>query len=199
MVSIWLRGLGIGLAIAAPVGPIGVLVIKRALVQGWRSGLVSGLGAASADACYGAVAALGLTALSRWLLSWQGWLRWIGGLYLLWLAWRTWRTATAEQAAVPDTRSLLRAYSSTFGLTLTNPATIVSFGAIFASISVGSAPQSAWVLVVGVFCGSALWWLLLSGSMAATRAWIGPQHWRWINRGAALALAGLSLLIIAAR
>src|SRR5918997_6693891 len=157
----------IGFAIAAPVGPIGVLCIRRTLAEGRLSGLVSGLGAATADAVYGAVAALGLTFVTEFLIGGEAWLRLVGGAFLVFIGVRTFLARPVERAAPSARSGLPGAYASTFFLTLTNPTTILSFAAIFAGLEVagdasGSA-LSAMLLVLGVFLGSAAWWVVLSG------------------------------------
>jgi threonine/homoserine/homoserine lactone efflux protein len=196
--SIFARGLLLGLSIAAPVGPIGVLCIRRTLTQGWRVGFLTGLGAATADATYGAIAAFGLTALSNLLIAEQFWLRLIGGLFLLYLGARTFFAKPAQVAANVTANGLASAYSSTLALTLTNPMTILSFAAIFAGFGVagGGSTVAAAVLVVGVFCGSALWWLLLSGGVTLARSRFRPEALVWVNRvsGAVIFLFGLLAL-----
>src|SRR5882724_10962833 len=127
MLNFMLKGMAIGFAIAAPVGPIGVLCIRRSLAQGRQIGLVTGLGAATADAAYGCVAALGLTAVSGFLVGQRGWLAFLGGLFLCYLGIRTFIRRPAEQAAEVRDDGFLSAYFSTLLLTLTNPTTILSF------------------------------------------------------------------------
>jgi len=191
-----LRGLLIGFSIAAPVGPIGVLCIRRTLARGWAFGLLSGLGAASADAIYGAVAGFGLTFVSGFLLSQQKWLRLVGGLFLCYLGVRTLLRRPAERAAEATGSGLLGAYLSTFLLTLTNPITILSFVAIFAGLGVASSGQdygSAAILVLGVFCGSACWWLLLSGGVGLLRARVDARAMLWINRLSGLVILGFGV------
>ena len=134
-----LRGLVLGLAIAAPIGPIGVLCIRRTLGYGWRTGFATGLGAATADAMYSAVAAFGLTALSGLLVVEQVWLRLIGGVFLGVLGLRTLWTKPASNTANGAPHGLLAAYASTVLLTLTNPSTILSVAAIFAGVGLGGA------------------------------------------------------------
>ncbi len=166
------RGLIIGFSIAAPVGPIGVLCIRRTLAEGWAHGLVSGLGAASADAIYGSIAGFGLAFISNFLVSQQLWLRLVGGAFLCYLGARTFLAKPAEKASTGKDGSLLSAYASTFFLTLTNPMTIISFAAIFAGLGLAAARGnygSAGILVLGVFTGSASWWLLLSGAVGIFR------------------------------
>jgi threonine/homoserine/homoserine lactone efflux protein len=166
------KGALIGFAIAAPVGPIGVLCIRRTFAEGRPAGLATGLGAATADAFYGAVAAFGLTAISGFLLGYQAELRLAGGLFLCALGMRT-LTARPSSAPVPMRgRGLGEAYATSVALTLTNPATILSFIAVFAGAGLGQQAHGtaeALALVTGVFLGSGTWWLLLSGFV---------EHWR---------------------
>ena len=168
-VGLFLQGIIIGFAIAAPVGPIGVLCIRRTLAEGRASGFVSGLGAATADAVYGAIAAFGLTLITDFLLGGASWLRLVGGAFLLYLGVKTFLARPAERAAEARGGGLLGAYASTFFLTLTNPTTILSFAAIFAGLGVAGADNalSAALLVLGVFLGSAAWWLILSGGQVS--------------------------------
>jgi threonine/homoserine/homoserine lactone efflux protein len=194
-----LRGLLIGLSIAAPVGPIGVLCIRRTLAAGRVYGLVSGLGAATADAFYGSVAGFGLTFLSSFLIEQRFWLRLIGGLFLCYLGIRTFLAQPAERAAAAKSTGLTGAYASTLLLTLTNPTTIFSFAAIFAGLglaSVSGSYLSSGLLVLGVFLGSALWWFVLSGGVSLFREKLGTRQLRWINRlsgGIILAFGALAL------
>lgn len=190
MIDIFVRGLALGFAIAAPVGPIGVLCIRRTLAEGRLAGLVSGLGAATADAIYGFIAAFGLTFISSLLISYQGAIRLVGGLFLLYLGSKTLVAPVAEQpaadlAASSSPRGLLANYGSTLALTLTNPMTILSFAAVFAGLGVGAASgdyASAAVLVLGVFLGSAFWWLTLSAAVSLLRSRVTPRGLRWVNR-----------------
>jgi len=160
------KGLAIGFAIAAPVGPIGVLCIRRTFAEGRVAGFVTGLGAATADAFYGAVAGFGLTAISGFLLGYQGALRFAGGLFLCALGLKTFLMKPAAAGAPMQGKGLAGAYATTVVLTLTNPATILSFVAVFAGAGLGQARYGtgeALAIVTGVFVGSAAWWLLLSG------------------------------------
>ncbi|MBK9715884.1 MAG: LysE family transporter [Kouleothrix sp.] len=199
--SLLLRGLVVGFSIAAPVGPIGVLCIRRTLTSGRATGFASGLGAATADAIYGCLAGFGLTFISSLLISQQGWLRLLGGLFLCYLGVKTLLSRPAERPATASGASLLGAYASTFLLTLTNPLTIFSFLGVFAGLGLantGGDYAAAAVLVLGVFVGSALWWLLLSGGVGLFRARIGAGALRWVNRvsGAVITAFGLLALII---
>ena len=203
--SLLLRGLVIGFSIAAPVGPIGVLCIRRTLAEGRASGLVSGLGAATADAIYGCIAGFGLTFVSTFLVDQQTWLRLIGGAFLCYLGIKTLLAKPAEHAAPDKATSLAGAYVSTFLLTLTNPVTILSFAAIFAGLGLantglanpGGGYASAGVLVLGVFIGSALWWLLLSACTGLLRNKIPSHGLRWVNRISGLIIIGFGLFALA--
>ena len=192
-----LKGLVIGFSIAAPVGPIGVLCIRRSLADGRLAGFVSGLGAATADALFGVVAALGLTALSRVLLAHQSWLQLGGGVFLVYLGVSTLRSSPSATAARANATTNLRAgYFSIFALTLTNPMTILSFLGIFAGVGLrgstaGALPACG--LVLGVFLGSAAWWLLLT----TAAGWLGGrlQHGglRALNITSGVVIAGFGV------
>jgi threonine/homoserine/homoserine lactone efflux protein len=191
--SFLMRGFMIGFSIAAPVGPIGVLCMRRTLAEGRASGLVSGLGAATADAIYGSVAGFGLTFISNFLVSQQLWLHLVGGIFLCYLGVRTLLAKPADQAASANGKGLLGAYTSTFFLTLTNPVTILLFAAIFAGLGLGGANgnyMSAGVLVFGVFLGSALWWLVLSGGVGLFRNKFNARRLQWVNRISAVIITG---------
>jgi threonine/homoserine/homoserine lactone efflux protein len=196
--SLFLEGVVIGFAVAAPVGPIGVLCIRRTLTDGRAAGLVSGLGAATADAAYGAVAALGLTFVTSLLVGGETWLRLLGGAFLVFLGVRIFLSRPAERPAAVGKGDLVSAYASTFALTLTNPTTILSFAAIFAGLGAASADRSsaALLLVPGVFLGSTLWWLVLSGATSLFRARLSAGGLRWVNRvsGAIIAAFGVVAL-----
>jgi threonine/homoserine/homoserine lactone efflux protein len=198
----FLKGLIVGLSIAAPVGPIGILCIRRTLANGRAAGFLSGLGAATADAMYGAAAGFGLTVVASVLVGGQQWLRLVGGLFLLYLGIRTWRTAGqggAGSITSDITPGLLGAYASTLALTLTNPMTILSFAAIFAGLGVaaGARYASAAALVAGVFCGSALWWFTLSTVVGALRHHLSTSGVQWVSRasGAIIAAFGVQALM----
>ncbi|GAK52714.1 putative LysE/RhtB family amino acid efflux pump [Candidatus Moduliflexus flocculans] len=194
------KGLIIGFSIAAPVGPIGLLCIQRSISGGWLLGLISGLGAASADAIYGVIAAFGVTAVSSLLLEQQLWFRLIGGAFLCYLGVRTFLSKPAEQRA-EDAKSAhpLRAYASVLLLTITNPITILAFAAIFAGIGVGGASGSygsAALMVAGVFSGSMLWWTLLSSTVGLLHGRLRPQHLRWINCASGVVLVGFGAVAL---
>lgn len=198
-ISFLLRGLVIGFSIAAPVGPIGVLCIRRTLAEGRVAGLLSGLGAATADAIYGFIAGFGLTYVSDILVGYQSWIRLVGGLFLCYLGLRTFVSKPAQRAAEASGGGLLGHYASTFLLTLTNPMTIISFAGVFAGLGIGSATGdygSATLLVLGVFAGSAAWWLVLSGGVSLARSRFSPSSLGWVNKAAGVLILGFGVVAI---
>lgn len=198
--ELWWRGALMGFAIAAPVGPIGLLCIQRTLDGGALRGLVSGLGAATADAIYGGIAAFGLTVIAAFLMEQRLWLAAFGGAFLCYLGVRTVLARPATQAARGSSAGLAGAYASTFVLTLTNPITIFSFLAIFAGMGLAGRQgdhAAAGVLVLGVFCGSAAWWLLLSGGVARLRRRFTPAALQWVNRTAGVVILGFGVWMLA--
>jgi threonine/homoserine/homoserine lactone efflux protein len=193
------RGLIIGISIAAPVGPIGILCIRRSLAQGQLSGFVSGLGAATADGVYGCVAAFGLTFISDALIEQKLWIRLLGGAFLLFLGIKTILAEPATERGSAARMSLIGAYASTFVLTLTNPMTILSFTAVFAGLGVGSTGGdylSAGLVVGGVFLGSATWWLTLSTLVGLFRKKFSDKSMRWVNRAAGAILCGFGVFAL---
>lgn len=198
-ISFLLQGLILGFSIAAPVGPIGVLCIRRTLTDGRIVGFVSGLGAATADAFYGAIAGFGLTFISSFLIDQEVWLRLTGGIFLLYLGFRTFLSSPADGPALKSRGGIFGAYVSTVVLTLTNPLTILSFAAIFAGFGLASTGKnyvSAALLVFGVFAGSATWWLLLSGGISLFRRRFGIEALRWTNRVSGLVITIFGILVL---
>jgi len=198
--SVFLRGLLIGFSIAAPVGPIGVLCIRRTLSEGRLAGFLSGMGAASADMFYGAVAAFGLTAIQDLLLSQSDWLRIVGGIFLLYLGGKTFFSKPAEQAAKSSRGGLFGAYLTTFFLTITNPITILSFIAIFAGLRLGETGGnyiSAAFMVLGVFLGSAIWWFTLSFLVGLLRHRFNETWNIWVSRMEGTIIFGFGAVVLA--
>lgn len=194
-----LRGLVIGFVIAAPVGPVGLLCIRRALADGHLAAFVAGLGAAVADTFYGAVAGYGLTYISHLLLDHETTLRLVGGLFVCLLGWRTFKAVPVLAAAPTRGPGLLRDFASTTLITLTNPATILAFMGVFAAMSdmgVAFTMREAHVLVVGVFLGSALWWFLLAAGAGAVRSRFNEEWLLMLNRisGVLLGVFGIGLI-----
>ncbi len=194
--EVFIQGVIIGFAIAAPVGVIGVLCIQKTVENGFRSGLLVGLGAATADAVYGAIAGFGVVVISDFLVDYQDVLKVIGGLFIIYLGIRAFMQKS--QAIGKTSHNLAKDYISTFFLTLTNPITIVSFLAIFAGLEITTSNHVlAVILVSGVFLGSALWWLLLSGSVNYFHKNVKSFPMILVNRlsGTALILFGLYILL----
>jgi threonine/homoserine/homoserine lactone efflux protein len=195
---LFVQGLGVGLAIAAPVGPVGVLCISRTLRHGIGIGLASGLGAAAADGVYGAVAGFGVSWVAEFLLEYQDVLRVLGGLFLLALGARILTRGPAHEASHSersDSRPAL-AFTSCFLLTLTNPMTILAFLAVFAGLGLVEATThigTGVVLVLGVLLGSAFWWLALSAVVALLRGRVTPPILVWVNRISGAILTGFGL------
>jgi threonine/homoserine/homoserine lactone efflux protein len=198
--AFFLQGLAVGFSIAAPVGPIGLLCIQRSLAGGRISGLISGLGAATADAVYGSIAAFGIASVSIFLVDQQTWIRLVGGLFLIFLGMRIYRKAPSDSAMPAENGNLFGDYASTFVLTLSNPLTVISFAAIFAGLGLAGAGgdyAAAVAVVSGVFSGSALWWVILSVGVGSFRARLRSGGMRWVNRvsGAVLVTFGLVALL----
>ena len=192
------RGLVIGFVIAAAIGPIGLLCIRRTLVEGAAVGAVSGLGAATADGLYASIAAFGLTALSDVLVGARRPLGVVGGCFLLALALNSLRTR-AEAAPDRPPRTLLSAYVTTLGLTIANPATILSFAAAFVGLGLaGHGAPAAAALVLGVFTGSASWWLSLAGAVSRFRGRLGPDSLGRLAAGSSVLIGLLGAVAIAA-
>ncbi|WP_182003895.1 LysE family translocator [Priestia aryabhattai] len=181
----FLKGLVIGFSVAAPVGPIGILCINRTLSKGRLHGFVSGLGAATADALYGCIAAFGLTFITTFLLTQKIWLQLIGGLFLCYLGVQTFRSQPAEHAAAAKGGGLLRSYTSVLFFTVTNPMTILFFIGVFSGVGISKSAfdvASALTMVTGVFLGSACWWLSLSFSISLARSKFTNNSLIWVNR-----------------
>lgn len=194
-----LHGMAIGFFIAAPIGPIGVLCIRRTFVRGLKAGLLSGLGATVADGFYGAVGAFGLTLISDFLLKEKFWLRLIGGLFLIYLGVKSFFRKPRANDIVLDKGTASSDFISTLFCTLTNPMTIVAYSAVFVTLGEISSFSvlGASFLTAGVTLGAGLWWFILAVSVAYFRRWFGPLLMVWVNRIAALIITGFGVGIIA--
>jgi len=195
------KGLAFGFLLAATVGPMWVLCFRRTVSSGALVGFASGMGIATADAIYGAVAAFGITAVSGFLLGHRLWIGLAGAAFLVWLGLKALLAAPAPLDAAPAAapRSHAAAFLSTLGLTLANPPTILAFAAVFAGLGlVADADYAAATLVVlGVFLGSALWWLVLVAGLGAFRRRVGPALARAINVVSGATILGFALWQIA--
>ncbi|MEA3508063.1 MAG: LysE family transporter [Synergistota bacterium] len=194
--AFFLKGIILGFSIAAPVGPIGLLCINRTLTGGMLVGFLSGAGAATADGLYGCVAAFGVSAVSSLLVESQFGLRLAGGVFLLYLGYGAFRAKPSETRANTGSNSLAGAYLSTLFLTLTNPMTILSFAGIFAGLGIGDAQGNvvlAGLLVAGVFMGSLLWWMTLSGVVGLLRSRFDTGRLMWVNRLSGVIICGFGV------
>ncbi len=187
MIEPVVKGLWLGFCIAAPVGPIGTLVLKKSLRWGFRTGVICGMGAALADLCYGLVASAGVRLTSAYSRPFAV----VGGLLLLWLAWKSWQDAPAQEATNVAEQRWVRNMTTTFLLTLSNPMTILSFAALIAS-SGSEAPEC---FVAGIFAGSMLWWITLSAASSGLARFIEIRGFV-LNRVAAITLAAFGIWAI---
>ncbi len=187
----FLKGLAFGFLLAATVGPLWILCFRRTLAHGRLFGFVSGMGVATADALYGFVAAFGLTVVSNFLIAQKFWLGIVGGAFLCWLGVKTLLSRLGDQPAQAPASNLAVAYTSTFALTLTNPATILAFVAIFAGLGLAASGSyaEASLVVLGVTLGSAAWWVMLALGAGWLRKRSAPRLLRAIN-----VVAGVSIL-----
>lgn len=197
----------LGFAIAAPVGPIGMLCIRRTLAHGMSSGLATGTGAAFADAFYGAVAAFGLTAISDFLMNYKTPMQLLGGLFLVYLGVKTFlqkpgeNTGKDEEKGRRSVKQLAGELGSTFLLTVANPATIISFIGFFTGLGLLSGAQppaysDSALMVAGVFIGSFAWWCILSGGIASVRHGLGPKAIKVANLLSAAIIGGFGVLAL---
>jgi threonine/homoserine/homoserine lactone efflux protein len=194
-----IRGLVIGISIAAPVGPIGIICIRRSLSNGQLAGFISGLGAATADAFYGCIAGFGLTIISAVMEEQYFWIRLAGGIFLCFLGIRTFLKKPVQEGVAIKKSRFLGLYISTLFLTLTNPMTIIAFTAIFAGLGIGSTGGdyiSASTVVVGVFFGSALWWFTLSIVVSILRKGSSENGLSWVNRAAGMMIFGFGVFAL---
>jgi threonine/homoserine/homoserine lactone efflux protein len=195
------RGFLLGLSIAAALGPIGLLCVRRTLASGFAVGFVSGLGAATADAGYAAVAGFGVSAVAALLVDQRVWLRLVGGAFLIYLGVRAIRALPAPRSADVGATRLVGAYTSTLALTLSNPMTILSFAGVFAGIGLGgvnaASLDAALVLVVGVFTGSATWWLVLAGVTTRLRSRFTTRRLRVVNIASGVLILGFGAQALA--
>lgn len=198
-VALLVRTFVIGIAVAAPVGAMGVLCIQRTLAHGWRAGLSTGLGIATADAIYAGLAAFGVAAVSAAFVAWQDPLRLVGGAVLVYLGVRSvWGASRVTSCAeeVPASHGSL--YASSVALTLTNPMTIMAFGAVFAGAGLTASPSvaTAALATLGVGAGSLAWWLTLTGAVTVAKRGLGDVLVRWVTRVSGLVIAAFGVLAI---
>lgn len=196
---IFLKGILIGFAMAVPIGPIGIICIRRTLTEGRLRGLIIGLGAATADLIYGCIAAFGITFISDMLVSQRVWIRLVGGVFLLYLGVRIFRKLPANPDISVNSNGILKSYLSAFLLTLTNPLIIIVFIAVFAALGLENEAIifSGSALVLGVFVGSFLWFLSLSSGVMLFRKKMDMVGLKWANRvaGIIIIISGIIVMV----
>jgi threonine/homoserine/homoserine lactone efflux protein len=194
-----IQGVLIGFVVAVPVGPLGLLCINRALAMGAVCGLLSGLGVASADALAASIAALGISFVANFFTEHQTLLRLAGGVFLCYLGWQIYGTQPKAQTAPANVNGLVNAYATTFFLTFSNPVTILSFIAIYAGWHVPSLQGrylAAALLALGVFIGSAFWWVGLFVGMTAFRGKFSLQALAWVHRVSGVLILGFGIVVL---
>lgn len=197
--ALFLRGILVGLAIAIPIGPIGVLCIQRSLADGVWRGIVTGFGSTTAHGIYAAIAGFGFAAIGDSFSSGQVALRLLGSGYLAYLALRIARSEPTIRPAGGRRQGLPATYLSSFLVDITSPGTIVLFAAIFAGLGTTSAAgryDATAFLVLGVLVGSGLWWVILSNGVSLLRGRLTERRLRWVNRFSALVLLGFALFVL---
>jgi threonine/homoserine/homoserine lactone efflux protein len=203
VVSVFVKGLLAGFLIAAPVGPINVMCVRRTIVYGRLVGIVSGIGAATADTFFGAIAAFGLTFLHDFLMREKFWFAIVGAALLVIMGVRLLIAKPPQkkkdEPEDADPATLLGDFTSTGFLTLTNPVTVLSFLAVFGAFGVQNQERSladSWTLLLGVFLGSCTWWLLLTTTVGLLRDRFNREGLRWANRIAAVVILGFAVLVL---
>lgn len=198
-IELFIKALSLGFLMAAPVGPIAILCIRRTLAHGFLAGLVSGFGAATADAFYCLIAALGLTFVSTFLIEQQFYVTLLGTCFLVYLGIKTYRTPPAQTAAHIHGRGWFGAYFSTLALTLSNPMTLFAFTALFASFGIAeleSNVTNTLLIVTGVFLGSSLWWFILTNLVSLFRSKINAYTLGMINKVSGIIIVVFALVIL---
>lgn len=200
ILSALLKGLLLGFSMAAAIGPIAILCIRKTIQFGRLSGFFSGLGAALADSVFAVISVFGVTLISDFFLGHQTWIAILGGGFLIYIGIKTFLSKPMETTKEITHKTLLNDFVTTFLLTLSNPLTIVFFMAVFVGFGLGKIDGGylpALFLVIGVFLGSTLWWIILTEAVALFRKKVSPKSMRWINRvaGVIIALFGILSLI----
>jgi threonine/homoserine/homoserine lactone efflux protein len=195
-IELLIGGIIIGLMIAMPVGPVNILCIRRTIGAGWRSGVISGVGAAAADMLYGGIAGFSITLVIQFLVREQFWIRLFGGILLVVIGiFYFFKRPVALDARLQDRGSAYSDIRSAFLLTLTNPTTVLSFVALLAALGMGA--QRHWWLTVflvgGIFCGSMMWWIVLSVIVNHFRDRFNDRLLRLMNRFAGVAIGGFGV------
>lgn len=191
------KSLLLGLAVAAPLGPIGALCVSRTLERGFWAGVAGGLGTAIADGVYASLAALGFAAFTAVLAQISGPMRLAGGVLLLWLGWKSLRAKPSAGIASVGAKDLIGTVVATFGLTITNPMTILSFAAMFAGLGLADVGSDAFTVIAGVFLGSLAWWFVLSGAVAIAHRRLPAGFARWTSLASGTVLIAFGLMALA--
>ena len=190
-----IRGLAAGLIIAAPVGPVNLLCIRRTLEKGWRSGMVSGLGAALADTVYGAIAVFGISLVIQFLINEEFWFRSIGGIFLMGIGVVYYRKPLRSLKGGENGSSGNSDFVSAFLLNATNPTTVLSFLAVLATLGIGrqSSLCRTLILVAGIFSGSMIWWTILACAASRLRGRVNDRTLGCMNHLAGIAIGAFGL------
>jgi threonine/homoserine/homoserine lactone efflux protein len=199
----FVRGLAAGFALAAPIGPVAMLCIRRALARGRLQGFAAGLGAAVADMMFGAIGGLGLTVISTFFIAHEIAIGLIGGIIVLTVGLVTYRAPVLMADGQFNVQSLKRDFMAAFSMSITNPATMMAALGVFAAFGPGQAnmgPSAGFALIAGVFGGSALWWLVLAGTAGTWRGSVMDRGLKRLNRfsGGIMVLSGAAVLALAA-
>ncbi|WP_333824681.1 LysE family translocator [Pinisolibacter sp.] len=202
MIDVWLliTGIGVGIVFSAPVGPVNILCVQRAFRGGFFSGLAAGLGAATADTFFAAIAAYGVTAVSGFVEGHSDWLQAIGGLFLVIFGLRIANAHPHLDENAPEPASLLSTTIATFGMTITNPATVLGFLALFGSLGDLAPRPGDWLgagfFVLGVAAGASGWWFFVSAVVAMLRDRMTDDTLFRVNRlaGGLLVLFGVAMV-----
>jgi threonine/homoserine/homoserine lactone efflux protein len=194
-VELLIRGLLAGLVIAVPVGPVNVLCISRTISKGWKSGLLSGFGAASADTVYGCIAGFSITFVIQFLIREESWIRLIGGILLVGIGARYYFKPAQPLTEEKSESAEHSDYMSALLLTLTNPTTVLSFLTVMAALGIGRKGETLLTLflVLGIFCGSMLWWIVLTAIVNRLRNKFNDPAMKWLNRIAGLAIGSFGV------
>lgn len=197
-----LTGFGVGVLFSAPVGPVNILCVQRAFRSGFFSGLAAGLGAVAADGFFAAVAAFGVTAVSGFVEGHSRWLQIVGGLLLIGFGLRTARAHPHLDEDASEATGLVRTAAATFGMTVTNPATVLGFLALFGSLGEWAPRAGDWIgagmFVVGVVAGGVSWWFVVSFAVAALRDRMTDTALARVNLAAGVLLIAFGVAVLGA-
>ncbi|HEV2650235.1 MAG TPA: LysE family transporter [Rhizomicrobium sp.] len=200
-----ISGVVIGLIVAVPIGPVNLICIRRTLAFGPLNGFMSGLGASVGDTVFAIVTGFSLTVIAQLIRGFSSWIELAGGAMLVYFGIHTFFAKVVARLEDKDSKeqgasTLLRAMASTFALTITNPATLLGFAALFAGFGglAGGHPNimSAAFVVIGVAAGSTLWWLVLTTVVGLFHASISNRVMSIINRISGFAIAGFGIAVL---